>query len=1259
MDERNYIQGVSLLCLLVLFLGVVPMVGAFQEKEDLSQLDKLVMTIPEMRLPNESVKVEQMDDLIFQQDALFDFKSEYGDNWSMYVDIRRNVTSILKGGAIPFIPGKANKLTWEDFGATCSEAKCIPFEVIEDLTHDFLVEHKDLLGIIPSELVLRPENAVSVAHMVFVNYTQVVNGVPVEGATVNFRINRGNLLHVATEDYAPVKISTIPSISLETALDTVRGYLGEFSLQRDKIVDAGSLRLVPITPRGNNPDLFKGPVGTGYNHALAWRFVFVREGIVGQWEALVDAHSGELLRFVDINRYGMAHGYVYPGDNHNNEADRVFPFAHTNLAAPNDYTTEGGYFPGDSATIDLELGKFCRINDSCGSTALTTTTGDADFGLSLGTDCDVPSPNLGGPGNTWSSKVQFYHLTMINIKARTYYPTNTWLTTGYITCNVNQSAWCNATSSSGTLNFYQTAPPCWNLGELPGVSLHEWGHSWDDLDGSGGTSPPLETRADWSAAIMLHDSCCGRGAGFSGCGYGDDCTNCDGVRDNDYWYHTSQTPWTATNHGTFWGPCSGGSYYGPCGGEDHCEAGISSQALWDMVKGDNPGSEPDGDFFTECGLDLASGWQLNDLLFWTSHAQLGDMYNCTSWVSTGCSGNTLYELFMSIDDDGDGTANGTPHAAGIFAALDRHEIACGASTDPENQNHTNVECPDLAEPQNFSGYGQNNQVVLDWDTVTDADRYDIYRNESGCSAGFTKVGEVSAPTTTFTDTNVVNNITYYFRVQAYAEELPDCTGTFGPISDCVTATPFPCTMPGTPTNLVATAGGDNIINLTWTDGSPAADTFNIYRAVGTCPQTAYALIASGVSSTSYSDDPVSGQVTFAYVVTAVDITGLCETVYSNCDDAITTGTCTEPPTFAGIQSVTNPGNAICTLDLAWNAGTAHCGGPVLYHVYRSTTSGFTPGSGNLIASVYSTSHNDMNSLVTGTTYYYVVRAEDETNGSIETNLVELSGTPYGPGGGTQVIFSDDFETDTGWTIAGTGEWERAAPQGLGGAYGDPDPTAAVSGTYVLGYDLSGSGTYLGDYENSMSAETTVTSPAIDCTGVTSTQVSFQRWLGVESSSYDHARLYASNDGTNWTTVWSNGSTMSDGAWGLQSYDISAVADNQATVYIRFGMGTTDGSMTYCGWNIDDLEVSGWVDSPCTTGSGCPGNPFVDVSPNGPLTLCEGTSQLLTVNLSGGTSPFQYQWTEDGIDISGATNSTYTANFTDTHAYNCKVRGSGC
>jgi hypothetical protein len=122
---------------------------------------------------------------------------------------------------------------------------------------------------------------------------------------------------------------------------------------------------------------------------------------------------------------------------------------------------------------------------------------------------------------------------------------------------------------------------------------------------------------------------------------------------------------------------------------------------------------------------------------------------------------------------------------------------------------------------------------------------------------------------------------------------------------------------------------------------------------------------------------------------------------------------------------------------------------------------------------------------------------------------------------------------------------------------------------VVGFNLTG------QYTNSIATTQYTTTQAIDCTSFDNVQLSFWRWLGIESSANDHASIQVSNDGTTWTTVWDHtGGTLNETAWSFQQYDISAVASFQSTVYIRWGMGTTNGSVTFSGWNIDDVRVAG-------------------------------------------------------------------------------------
>ncbi|UCD16294.1 MAG: choice-of-anchor J domain-containing protein, partial [Candidatus Zixiibacteriota bacterium] len=198
---------------------------------------------------------------------------------------------------------------------------------------------------------------------------------------------------------------------------------------------------------------------------------------------------------------------------------------------------------------------------------------------------------------------------------------------------------------------------------------------------------------------------------------------------------------------------------------------------------------------------------------------------------------------------------------------------------------------------------------------------------------------------------------------------------------------------------------------------------------------------------------------------------------------------------------------------------------------------------------------------------FYVSAEEATNGRFYSP---------GPGNPNEIIvasevitaFTDDFETDMGWTVSG-GLWARGIPTGGGGQYGNPDPASGHNDPNVFGYNLNG------DYENSM-PERHLTSPPIDCSELSGARLKFWRWLGVEQPIYDHAYIRISTDGSGWTTVWENGGTISDAQWTEINLDISDYADGQATVYLRWTMGITDGAWQYCGWNIDEVEVIGYA-----------------------------------------------------------------------------------
>ncbi len=169
-------------------------------------------------------------------------------------------------------------------------------------------------------------------------------------------------------------------------------------------------------------------------------------------------------------------------------------------------------------------------------------------------------------------------------------------------------------------------------------------------------------------------------------------------------------------------------------------------------------------------------------------------------------------------------------------------------------------------------------------------------------------------------------------------------------------------------------------------------------------------------------------------------------------------------------------------------------------------------------------------------------------------------------GGPSAVYTWNMDTNPGWSMEG--QWAWGVPTG-GGTH-NFDPTGGYTGDHVVGYNLEG------DYVSEMPVYAATTTP-IDCTDLTGTELKFWRWLGVESANYDHATIEASTDGSTWTVIWDHtGVAISESIWTPHAFDLSDIADGQGNLQIRWLMGPTDGTVTYPGWNIDDVEIWGVV-----------------------------------------------------------------------------------
>ncbi len=394
-----------------------------------------------------------------------------------------------------------------------------------------------------------------------------------------------------------------------------------------------------------------------------------------------------------------------------------------------------------------------------------------------------------------------------------------------------------------------------------------------------------------------------------------------------------------------------------------------------------------------------------------------------------------------------------------------------------------------------------------------------------------------------------------------------------------------CTAPGTPNIVSATVPANNQIQVNWTNGTPASTTFKILRAIGNCASaTNYIVLASGVSGTSYLDTTVSGGTTYAYKVVGVDSGGTCDSVASGCVSATATGVCTLAPTFAGLTSVTNAAAATCRLNLSWSAATAPCGGSITYNVYRSTTSGFVPSPGNLIATgLTGTSYNDSGSQLTnGTTFYYIVRAVDASNLSQETNSIERSGVPTGP----IVVgtFTETFEgSQSGGGFDNAGWTHQAITEAVDWVW-----STAQSHTPTHSW-FSASQTIISDR--------VLVSPSLVINA--STTLSFRHTFNFETD-FDGGTLEIStNNGMTWSvmpdaafTAGGFTSTISTGfgnpIGGSKAWSGGAIgAMTQVTVNLASFAGQTAKLRWHAGDDDSNAEVGWFVDSVTLTNAGIP------------------------------------------------------------------------
>jgi hypothetical protein len=666
----------------------------------------------------------------------------------------------------PMLPGrgKGNNLSWKALGSKApknntelSRAAWQAFRVfVEAASPEFRVNTAEMVN--PGRVTVHGKG-----NTIQIYVPRVVNSIKVRDSYITATINNGNMTLFGTNKWGDISTSTVPTVSENEAREAVQLHAAGYTIKG--AWRASELQLIPVS-RGQNPKLIE--VGKGYDYRLAWVIRPAFDGELRHFEALVDAHNGELLSFVDTNQYATQRevtGGVLPVSNDGVAPDGLeyagWPMPYDNVATPGGTVTtdSGGNLPNpvDGNITSTLSGEYVRINDNCGPISLTSA-GDIDFGTSGGTDC--VTPGFGGAGNTHASRTGFHELNRIIEMGRGQLPNNNWLQQ-QLTSNMNINQTCNAFWGGGTVNFYRSGGGCANTGELAGVFDHEWGHGLDDNDANPSiASPSGEGIADIYTALRLNSSCIGRNFLSGNCsGNGDPCLNCSGVRDIDYLKRQSGQP-----HDYSWANAN-------CGTSVHCIGGVYSEAVWSLWKRElqNP----------PYNYDDHTAHEIVTRLTYLGGGNVG------TWFSGGppyggCQAGSGYMNFLAADDDNGDLSDGTPHMTAIFNAFNDQEIACQTPTVQDSG------CAGIATTApTLSSSPLDKSVALSWNAVAGADSYEVFRTDGvfGCDFGKVRVGDTVA--TSFNDSGLQNGRDYSYVVIPKGSS----DACFGPASNCSSVAP--------------------------------------------------------------------------------------------------------------------------------------------------------------------------------------------------------------------------------------------------------------------------------------------------------------------------------------------------------------------------------------------------------------------------------------------------------------------------------------
>jgi len=489
----------------------------------------------------------------------------------------------------------------------------------------------------------------------------------------------------------------------------------------------------------------------------------------------------------------------------------------------------------------------------------------------------------------------------------------------------------------------------------------------------------------------------------------------------------------------------------------------------------------------------------------------------------------------------------------------------GTYTDVASKNVT-VGVTTPAMPTTFAvAAASSSQIDLKWeDNAGNETGYKIERSTD--SYNWTQLTTTDVNATSYSDTELAEGTSYYYRVQA--------TNSYG--DSAYTSSIIATTLPAAPSNLSVTSIGGSQVSFSWQDNSSIENSFSIEQLVGNSWQQIGTASANATTATITSQT-YNPATQYSFRVRAFSYTGYQNSLY--CNVVTTTPAWPVAPTSFTVTAASSS-----QIDLKWED---NAGNETGYRIERSTDN----QNWSLLATTAAnaTIYSDTG-LTEGTSYYYRVQATNGDGDSAYSSSASATTLPAAPSNvsvtsitGSQVSLSwqDNSSIESYFSIE---QFNGTSWQQIGTASANATDTTISNQTFNPSTQYSfrvRAFSYTG-YQNSLPSNVVATTPAwpvaptnLTVTAASSSQITL-KWDDNAANETGY-KIERSADNYNWTeltTTAANATSYSD--TGLSEgttyyYRVRATNANGDSAYSSSASATT---LPVAPSNVSVISITG-------------------------------------------------------------------------------------